>query len=327
MMMMLMLPTAAVLLPSRAPVLARCAVATPRCPAPTADLGLLFGPLVQGKAEEAKKAQNLLGLVSRAAASRGKADLDALRAFANLLGVGGDLDAFEASLGLSSTNSTDPSGELVNKLFDGLGSAVTARMESPRERRITLALSVGLAIVLCEAAQFSLVLSLAWLLGAGLSSAGLPFGAALSVAVSSRATTRPIRLAAEVWASMAVRRAIQRAPPRRRPRLALRGVLVVVGTLATLCVLLTRADVLLYAAGATAPLDAPLVRLCGFAPPRVGAVAGAVCAFLCARARDATAASEVVAAAAMRIKPLRALLELAETDAWLLGSLARVWQR
>ena len=93
----------------------------------------------------------------RAAASRGKADIDALRAFASIVGFGGEI---EGMLGVS--NSSDPSGEMIEKALSGLGSAVASKLESPKERRIKLALSVTLAILLCELAQLTIVLTASW---------------------------------------------------------------------------------------------------------------------------------------------------------------------
>ena len=62
--------------------------------------------------------------------------MDAVRAFATLLGVGSDLENLEQSLGVSSTNTTDPSGLLVERMMEGLGSAVASKLESVRERRM-----------------------------------------------------------------------------------------------------------------------------------------------------------------------------------------------
>lgn len=327
-----------------APVLvllpAPLAQVTPRCAAPASNLNNLLGDFVSAgneKAENAKQVQNLLSLVTRAAASRGKADLDAVRAFATMLGVGGDLGNLEASLGISSTNTTDPSGALVQKMMEGLGSAVASKLESPRERQTRLALAVGLSVVLCETFQMALLLSLSWLVGAGLSAGGSrPFAAAFSVALKSRAMTRPLRLIAELWVADSYRRALMDVPPRGRRRSAMRNALVRTGALASLCILLTSADAALYTAGAWGAPDVPLAKiLCIFSgailqpllrflglsklalPDDVRRTTGAACAFVRARARDAADLSERLSDAAMDIKPLRALLELSETDAWL----------
>ena len=301
-----------------------------RCPLPTASLANILGDFTTRgteSAENAKKVQGLLGLVARAAASRGKADLDAVRAFATLLGVGSDLENLEQSLGVSSTNTTDPSGLLVERMMEGLGSAVASKLESVRERRMRLALAAGLAVVVCEAVQIGLVLALSWLIGAGLSTGGSrPFGAALAVSLRSRATTRPLRLAAEVWVADKYRRSLMAVPPRNRPSSAVRYALVRLGALAALALLLSSADAAFYTAGAVAAIDAPLVRvLTSFSrsalqpllgslglgrlvmPADVRSTAGAACAFVRARTCDAAALSGRLSEAAMGVKPLRAI--------------------
>ena len=326
-----------------------------RSTAPTDNLFRDASQLVFGKSlptpAEAQKTQNLLGLMSRAAASRGKADIDALRAFASIVGFGGEI---EGMLGVS--NSSDPSGEMIEKALSGLGSAVASKLESPKERRIKLALSVTLAILLCELAQLTIVLTASWLFGAGVSAAPrglLPFGAALGVALQSRALTRPLRLVAEAWATVKVRKQLSAVPPGRRPLVALRGALLAIGAVAAFCALLTKADAYLCMRGQGAATsiygvqmlrgygDAPLARLAralaallltptltflmkpiGLAqyvvqPGAVGASAAAGCAFVRARARDAAAASQVLSEWAMTVKPLRAMLELSETDDWI----------
>ena len=181
--------------------------------------------------------------MSRAAASRGKADIDALRAFASIVGFGGEI---EGMLGVS--NSSDPSGEMIEKALSGLGSAVASKLESPKERRIKLALSVTLAILLCELAQLTIVLTASWLFGAGVSAAPrglLPFGAALGVALQSRALTRPLRLVAEAWDRPCGRV----GPPTSA---ALRGALLAIGAVAAFCALLTKADAYLCMRGQSA---------------------------------------------------------------------------
>jgi hypothetical protein len=143
---------------------------------------LVFGKMVKST-EQAEKTANLVTLLSRAVVARGKADMDAVRAVATLVGAEGDLDSFEASIGVNSTSS-DKSGQVVNNLFELGGAALsslTARLDTPRERRQTLLLSVALSVLICEFAQAAIVIPISWLLGAGLSAAPggqLPFAAA-----------------------------------------------------------------------------------------------------------------------------------------------------
>lgn len=288
-----------------------------------------------GAPDYAIKAQ--LSLVARAVASRGKADLDAVRACATIFGVGAEFDA----LGMVSSNSThDPSAQVVDTLLAGLGTSVASKLESARSKRLTTALAVGAAILLCEALQASVVLGFAWLLGAG--AAPTPFSGALQVMRTSRDTTRPLRLAAEIWVGVRTRRALARIPPKRRAAAAGHVAFTAVGVLSLVVVLLRSADGLLFGPGAravslgtaaagSAPLVHLLLGLRQLLEPVLRAakvshlvpaalldgIAAAACACVRACVCDAAAASAATADMARGIKPLRALLDLSETDVWL----------
>ena len=283
--------TGAALVTLAVPTLRPLSMQPGRCPAPAANLpSWVFGPLVgQGplgiKADESAKAKNVLGLVSRAATARGKADLDALRAFASIIGIEPELKKLEESIGVS-PNATDQSDAILSNLFE-IGGAMM-QFESARQRRLCLTLSIGLSVLLCEAVHAVFILAMAWLLGGG----ALP----VDVAIGSRALTRPFRLSAEIWSSIRIRRMLNPVPPRQRLSVALRAGALVLGALAAVWLLVTQV-----------------------ARPRLldGTAISAACVFLRARVADGVSASEALSKMAMSIKPLRALLELSETDAWL----------
>ena len=301
--------------------------------------GFLFGPLAK-KAEQAEQAENLWKVTTRAFTARGKADLDALRAVSTLLGVGDDFDRLQRSFGVDASNATDPSAEMLANMGEVVKAGLTSSLESRAERRQCLAFSVVLGALCVEAVQMLLVLPIAWLLGAGLSAAPggqAPLGAALTVALRSRHLTRPLRLVTQVWATRKVRRQLAVVPPRRRAESAARclAILVAVVGLATLA--LTQADMALFdyvsrskfvaassALGknalSAACFEPPLVILTRGVRPDLAESAASLCALLRGCARDLCSLFSLLAEQMRLVKPLNALLDLAETDQWLVDT-------
>jgi len=295
--------------------------------------------------------------VSRAAASRGQADLDALRAFATLAGAGRQFEDLEEALGKSQRTDPQKNRALAN-LLNKLGTAVTLQLESRGERRLLILYSFGLAALLCEALQFSVVLTWTWFLGQGLAGQpgqALPFSAALKVAISSRGTTRLFRLAAEIWTARRIRRIVARVPARRRFGRVFGALGLIVAWVAGLTLILKSLDATIFSDSFRKMIqisrrrsafyyDAPIVQLTrGTAtfllqpllrpilegvdlqhlvdPAAVARWTCSFCHFLHARVWDACVLNARFCYNAMRIKPLRAILELSETDSWLADAL------
>lgn len=300
---------------------------------------LLFGPLAR-KAEQAKQADDLWRVTARAFTARGKADLDALRAFSTLLGMGDEFDKLQRNFGVDGSNATDPSAEMLANMGEVVKAGLTSSFESPYERRQCLALSVILGMLMVEVVQLLVVLPVAWLIGAGLSAAPggqAPLGAALSVALRSRHMTRPLRLGTQIWATMRIRRELRVVPPRRRVESAARCFAIMLAVVGTATLVLTQADKALfdymstsraYASSAlglnalTASIfHPPLVVLMRAIKPTFAEPVASACTFLRGRGRDLTNILELLAEQMRRIKPLNALLDLSETDAWFVDSI------
>ena len=324
--------------------------AMPRAaPVPALQLGLeaggdltqvLFGPLAR-KAEQAAKAESAWKVCAKAFTARGKADLDAMRAFMTLLGMGDEMDKLQRTFGVDAGNSTDSSAEMLTNMGEVIKAGLTAGIETRFERRQCLALSVFLGVLLVELAQLALVTPLAWIVGAGVSTGPggwTPLRCALAVALVSREVIRPLRLGLQLWAANKLRRELSFVPPRRRVESASRCAAIAVAAVCLCALVLTQVDKLVFsdiarprlsqissAFGVPGPPEMPqppLVLLAsaihtGFEEP-----AELTCAFLRSRVDDVTRLIGAMAEAARRIKPLNALLDLAETDAWL-GQLSR----
>lgn len=316
--------------------------------------------VVQGRSD-LQKAESMLKLMARAATARGKADVEAVRALATLVGAGDDMDAFAASIGLDLGNSSSGGGGasdvLMDGLLGGLGTTLTAKLEGKPERRLALALSITCAVLLCEAVQLFAVLTAAWLLGAATT-----LGGALGVALRSRTHTRPLRLLCEVWLAQSARRFIDAVPPRRRLGMASRASLAVLAAAVVGVALLTGADALACGSGwagaaaswrhlsgaprpsSSSPLAigaSAVAHACASAlaalpgpfrssgsssqlinPVAVADATNAACTAVRELARALVEATISLAHALRRVKPLNALLDLSETDEWLQGALA-----
>ena len=203
--------------------------------------------------------------------------------------------------------------------------------------------------------QASVVLAASWLIGAGFSTAPasqLPVAAALHVTLFSRGVTRPLRLALEIWLSIHVGCTLADVTPRRRIEAALRWSLIAIAGMGGMVAILCQCDRMLGgASGAAAACTArginPLRAKSHFPPlallfralsrvlltilspllARIGslrpleplAVAEAVsslCTLIRVRVRCLSTAFQTLAEGARKIKPLNALLDLSETDAW-----------
>ena len=240
-------------------------------------------------------------------------------------------------------------------------AAKSVLTENKQDVRVRRALAIATALFLIELAQFVLVLPASWLIGAGLSVPGgvpSPLAAALGVTLRSRAVTRPLRLVLQIWLSLRVNRQLQDwSPPKRVGRLR-NYALVLLGCVAASGLLLVQCDRVMSSAGraaATSMLGSSTLLSKGYFPPLVTlfralselvksalapiglaslvdptAVAGAtstICAFLRVRMFEFAAACQVLSDSARTIKPLRALLDLSETDMWLVDGLRELPHR
>lgn len=199
--------------------------------------------------------------------------------------------------------------------------------------------ALALSAVLCELLQFAALLTLGWLLGAECGPLAVvpiaPGGdgrvsGAARAALASRGLTRPVRLAAEVLGYRAALRLLRERRAAERAALAVRRVLIAGAATAALVGLLAIADAALLTSGG----GLPLARTCswlhsatlGVALPALGASVaspreversvGALAAALVGSAEWLGGGVVNLAQAARTVKPLRAILDLTESDAW-----------
>jgi hypothetical protein len=198
--------------------------------------------------------------------------------------------------------------------------------------------SAGLAVLLCEAAQLAVVAVSAWLVAAEKISggvlAGSPATTALSIAVHSRGGTRPARLLFQVWTARRIRRALLARNAKARARLVMRIAGATSTAVALIGVLLVYAEG--WIPGGSIP---PLALFCrtlargmqallsslgwehAVDPQAVARGAAAACVWLRTAAVGAAGMATAAGEAAKSVKPLRALLDLSETDAWVFDTL------
>jgi hypothetical protein len=296
-----------------------------------------------------KGTDEMLTLLSRAMAARGAADVEALRTLARLVGVsGGGGDSLPLNMG----NAT----ALVKAAVDAALSQLPGGELSAEARRQSVLVATSVAVVFCEVVQFVLVTLGAWLVGGGVGAASegvIPLHAAASVALGSRQITRPVRLGVQVWVAQRVYRQVASLPRRRRSEylVSMRRIgLMGAAALALTAVALVQLDLALtrpqnaavssmlgalhlrrqgmpplaFMTGAFVRLLAALLRVLGAPTPDPMAFAkGAAdaCHLVLCGAGAALDGVAALAEAARTVKPLRALLDLTETDAWAVDTL------
>ena len=296
-----------------------------------------------------KGMDEMLTLLSRAIATRGAADVEALRALARLVGVGsGGGDSLPLNMG----NAT----ALVQAAVDAALLQLPGGEPSAEARRQSVLVAISVAVVFCEGIQFFLVTLGAWLVGGGVGAASegvIPLRAAASVALGSRQITRPVRLGVQVWVAQRVYRHVASLPRRRRSEylVSMRRLgLIGAAALALSAVALMQLDLTLtrpqhaavssmlgalhlrrqgmpplaFMTGAFVRLLAALLRVLGAPTPDPMAFtkgAADACHLVLCRAGAALDGVAALAEAARTVKPLRALLDLTETDAWAVDTL------
>ena len=146
--------------------------------------------------------------------------------------------------------------------------------------------------------------------------------------------TRPLRLACQIWAAVRVRRELDYIPPRRRLESAARSLALVAAVICLGGLAMTQANKALFSWMAISPSSTfassvfglttlaggcfhpPLVVILQAIRPSFAQPTAAACSFLRGRGRDVAQLIEVGADGLRQVKPLRALLDLTETDAW-----------
>lgn len=285
----------------------------------------------------------LISLISKAVAARGAADLDAMRALSRIMGMGKEADQLEASLGLTRANETDKSSAyLVQAALEMLGSQLVRGSQVRAHPRRDALFSVASAVILCETFQFALVTCLAWIIGGGVATAAssvTPLQAATHVAAASRQITRPARFAAELWSARLIHVKLGALSRRARKHLALRcalgtGLVLLASGMALVCIetILTRRRTAIWPVlagqqlqtkgvppiASFAAIAASALSAVGFSSePRAAAqMASHASQSLLAWVCEFKKAIVLLAYTARKVKPLRALLDLTETDAW-----------
>lgn len=248
----------------------------------------------------------LLSSFEQAVHDKGKSDIEMLRMFASLVGL--------------DTNSTIAFGASLNSRLNDL-------LESPRERRLKSVFAASFSILTCEAVQLAVVSFLAWLLGVGnirRIAGGLPRStAALMVALGSRGPTRVLRLVFEIYYFNKMRVTLATVPPRRRLAFVARQYAKII--LPSVILLMMAASLETLMVNTRLPPAAwiyqSLLRIVGFSKSNSARKSVAAMVTACGRAsscvQDLAGASASLASLARSVKPLRALLDLCETDAWL----------
>lgn len=316
-------------------------------------------PTPSAKENPADGAEILLNFLTRAAAAQaasyGADNLRALRVFASAFGAGDELAAVENSV---RQQIDDGSGvaSIGESLAGALGTKLRNVLESPRSRAVALWRSVAMAVVVSELAQLGVVATLAWLLTPARRGALV---AARATALASREYTRPLRLAAEFALARRFRREQLALPPRARAEHAVRMLLGPAAAVAAgWCAMAWLEGLLGRSAAAAAassygllclpspplpPAVLPLRTAARLAAPLLGALPAALSSRLSPTALTAAAlrlveaaqslgelavsAAGVLAAWARTVKPLRAALDLVETDAWLADGLVALGAR
>ena len=289
-----------------------------------------------------------LALISKALAARGAADMEALRALSGIVGGGIGTDPVQ---GLS--NATD----LVQAGLDAAIKQLTASEPAPSAKRRALLIAASVAIVAVELAQFATITIVAWLIGGGLELAAdgtSPLRAAAGVALGSRQITRPLRLGVQVWGGRRIYPKIasmKRGRPLVRAKRHRWSLVAGVGAIAVTALVLSRLDAVIdrpRQAAASSVLGAlhlrrrssvpPLAALAGTSARVLGVLAAALgaprpnvvatteaatalCHWLLGRAVAAAAGCASISQIARTIKPLRALLDLTESDSWAVDTL------
>lgn len=301
--------------------------------------------------EEYEKTKKSLGAVKRAFEARGESDFELVRAFATAFGFGNVVDDFAKDVFGVSNTSSQPGAELMDNFAEISQAVKSVLVENPKDRRVRVALAIVTALSLIELAQLAVVLPLSWVVGVG-ASGQAPLAAALGVALASREVTRPLRLALQIWLGLRVNRQLKDWSPSQRVGTLRNYLLVILGAVAAAGLILFQADRMLGAglgrAAATSSLGAntlfgkthlaplvllfraltdalqPLLAPIGLSkllePTAVAKAVSSFCALVIGRARALAAACVVMSEWARTLKPFNALLDLAETDAWLAES-------
>ena len=218
-------------------------------------------------------------------------------------------------------------------------------------RDFILAAAVSAAAI--EAAQFCAVFLLSWWLGFGAPVGRAPrpyipgskrLNAAILCALASRSLTRPLRLLAELSLVSPALRQLRRRRPKARAVFAAGQLVATSAASAALLFAVATADRLVAppAVASAVPVAvfcrAVYARTVGAlggwvgvtipSPAAVQAAVKALCVSACDVGRWWAGIAASLGEAARQVKPLRALLDLAETDAWLADALSRLfWQR
>jgi hypothetical protein len=282
--------------------------------------------LGKGMGRDKIDSQPLLSMFYQTALKKGMSDKQVLHSFASLAGL--DVDSTISSFEKQSTDWSEKLKEMRSRLPD--------MFESRGERRLKWLCAAWLSILTCELTQFALVSSFAWFVGAGHISwkaHDLPrCAASAGVALQARAPTSVLRLLAEIYTFRRMRAAITKLLPRDRAAFTIRRSAGIVWACAALLAIpvMTEASMVGNVASKLPPaallwqffLDS-LVRLSGTFGCLKGISArkgAAAVADACVQARSAVQAlagkSASLALHARTVKPIRAMLDLCETDAW-----------
>jgi hypothetical protein len=271
--------------------------------------------------------QPLLSMFYQAALKKGMSDKQVLHSFTSLAG----LDVHSTISDFAEGKSSDWP-EKLNEMRSRLPDV----FESRAERRLKWFCAVWLSILTCELAQFALVSSFAWLVGAGhihWKAHDLPrCAASVAVALQARAPTRVLRLLAEIYTFRRMRATMNKLLPCDRAAFTIRRSAGIVWACAALLAIpvITEASMVGNIASKLPPLALfwqflldSLTRLSGTFGCLKGISArkgAAAVAEACAKARSGVQAlageSASFALRARTVKPIRAMLDLCETDAW-----------